>query len=170
MSKAPYDAKMHKKYMFMALRQAQKAYDNDEVPIGAIVVDQHGKVIGRGYNKMEKIKCQTGHAEVVAIQKACKKIGDWRLDGCHLYVTLEPCVMCFGLIQLSRLKSVVFGAKSPLFGFGHEKYKKSLPIVKKDLAILEGVEKEKCIKLLQKFFKTVRKKGETSNEAKKSFF
>jgi len=156
----------HEKYMMEALKQARKAYNNNEVPIGAVVINEDGKIIGRGYNKMEATKCQTGHAEVVAIQKACKKINDWRLDKCWLYVTLEPCAMCFGLILLSRIEGVVFGAKSPLFGFGYENYKKN---IKCDLTILEGIRENECIKLLQDFFKDIRKRR-LKNEAKKGFF
>lgn len=161
--------KKHEKYMLAALKQAQKALRNNEVPIGAVVVDGEGRIIGRGYNKMEKTKCQTGHAEVIAIQKACKKINDWRLSNCWLYVTLEPCSMCFGLIRLSRLQGVVFGTLSPLFGFGYENYKKNLPLVDKNLAVLEGVKKEDCVQLLQNFFKTIRKKKD-DDEAKAGFF
>ena len=145
--------------MNLAIEQAKKAFAANEVPIGAIVVDKNGKVIGRGYNKIETMKTQLAHAEVTAIKKAGKKIGDWRLNDCWLYVTLEPCTMCFGLIQLSRLKGVVFGAKSPLFGHGLSETKikdQNLPELKKDLVIQGGVQKEKCIKLLQKFFKIVR--------------
>lgn len=134
----------------MALRQAKNALRKEEVPIGAIVVNKEGKVIGRGYNKMEKIKCQTGHAEVVAIEKACKTVGDWRLDGCTVYVTLEPCTMCFGLIQLSRMKRLVYGAKSPLFGFGDSK-KRS------DFEIIEGIQGDESKALLQRFFGGIRK-------------
>ena len=140
-------------YLKKAIDQAKKASANDEVPIGAIVVDSNGIIIGRGYNKMEKTGCQTGHAEVVAIEKACKKIGDWRLNGCSIYVTLEPCLMCFGLIQLSRIDRLVFGARSPLFGFGYGTEK--IPPMG-NLTIEEGIRKEECSDLLKKFFKKVR--------------
>lgn len=149
----------HEKYMSLALKQAEKAYALGEVPIGAVVVDEHGEVLGRGYNRMEKMGCQTGHAEVIAIQKACKKIGDWRLNGCWMYVTLEPCVMCLGLIQLSRMKGIVFGTRSPLFGFGYGK-EKSLPLIKSDLVILEDIKKEACADILQKFFRNIRQRKE----------
>ena len=150
----------HEKYMAQALKQAKKSYEIGEVPIGAIVVDKNGKIIGRGYNKMEHLKCQTGHAEVTAIQKACKKNNDWRLSSCWIYVTLEPCVMCFGLIQLSRIKGIVFGARSPLFGFGFDTINnKSLPLLKKDLAIFEGIKKYECTAILKKFFQNIRKKS-----------
>ena len=143
------------KFMAEAIKQARKALSVGEVPIGAVVVDEAGKIIGRGYNQMEKRKSQTAHAEVVAIKKACKKVGDWRLNGCTIYVTLEPCLMCLGLIKLSRIKKIVFGIKSPLFGFGYgEKGREK--ILGKDLLIAEGVQKGECKLLLQSFFKNVR--------------
>ncbi|MBU1007892.1 nucleoside deaminase [Candidatus Dependentiae bacterium] len=147
----------HEKFMSLALRQAEKAYAIGEVPIGAIVVHENGTILGRGYNKMEGRNCQTSHAEVIAIQKACKKIGDWRLNDCWIYVTLEPCVMCMGLIQLSRMKGVIFGTQSPLFGFEHGN-KKSLPTTKTDLVIQEGIKKRECTQILQTFFQEIRKR------------
>jgi tRNA(adenine34) deaminase len=141
--------KDHDYYMRQAINQAQKANTKEEVPIGAVVVDENGDIIGRGYNKMESIRCQTGHAEMVAIQKACKKKKDWRLDNCTIYVTLEPCTMCFGLIQLSRIGTLVFGAQSPLFGFKSTSLTTAPTIVK-------NIKKEECIALLQQFFKNIR--------------
>jgi tRNA(adenine34) deaminase len=153
------DTTKHKSFMRKALLQARVAYKNDEVPIGAVVVDAEGNVLSRAYNKMEKKGCQTGHAEIIAIQKACKKKGDWRLDDCWIYVTLEPCLMCFGLIQLSRMKGVVFGAKSSLFGFGFGS-SKTLPLYNKDLVITDGIMEESCVSILKEFFKEARiKKG-----------
>lgn len=140
--------KDHDYYMHQAIKQAEKAHQKEEVPIGAVVVDKQGNIIGRGYNKMEATKCQTGHAEIIAIQKACKKINDWRLDNCTIYVTLEPCTMCFGLIQLSRIERIVFGASSPLFGF--KSGATTTPTIVRD------IQKEKCIALLQQFFKNIR--------------
>ena len=151
----------HEHFMKKALAQAKKALALGEVPVGALVVDEEGVILGRGYNKMEAVGCQTGHAEVIAIQKACKKRGDWRLDDCSLYVTLEPCLMCFGLAQLSRIKEIIFATESPLFGFGFKK-SQSLPFLKKDLLLHEGILKEEAVNLLQTFFKTIRtkKKGQ----------
>jgi tRNA(adenine34) deaminase len=143
-------------YMLEAIKQAEKALAAGEVPIGAVVVGKNGEIFGRGYNKMEQMKCQTEHAEMIAIKKACKKVGDWRLDGCSIYVTLEPCVMCFGLIQLSRIKKLVFGAKSPLFGFGYES--KKFHLMKKDLEIKHGICENECKAQLKNFFKGVRNK------------
>ena len=95
--------KKNEYYMKKALVLARKAFDLGEVPVGSIVVDSNEKIIGRGYNSVEKNKSQLAHAELLAISKAVKKRGDWRLDGCTLYVTLEPCGMCFHAIGLSRI-------------------------------------------------------------------
>lgn len=92
-----------------AIKEAKKAYIKDEVPIGAVIV-KDGKVISRAHNLRESKQCSTAHAEILAIEKACKKLGTWRLDECDLYVTLEPCPMCAGAILQSRIRKVIFGA------------------------------------------------------------
>ncbi len=96
-------------YMKEAIKEAQKAYENDEVPVGAVIVHD-GKIIARGYNKKEKKQDATEHAEIVAIRKAAKKLGTWRLNDCDIYVTLEPCPMCSGTIINSRIHKLIFGA------------------------------------------------------------
>jgi tRNA(adenine34) deaminase len=146
-------------YMSLALEEAKKALAHDEVPIGAVVVDRDGVVIGQGCNLMETKGCQTGHAEVSAIEQACKKIGDWRLTECKIYITLEPCVMCFGLIALSRIGTIVYGAKSTLFGSGLDN-KECFPLYKKNLKIESGLLEEDCLTILQDFFKLKRGKKE----------
>ncbi len=158
--------KMHTKELIMkkALLQAQLAMRHNEVPIGAVIVDAGGVIIARGYNKIEAKNCQTAHAEIIAIQKACKKIGDWRLNGCWIYVTLEPCLMCIGLIQLSRIEGIVFAALSPLFGSGLSN-PKNLPLYAKHLEIERGIGEEKSIQLLQAFFKNKRKKRKGGSES-----
>ena len=98
-------------YMEKALVQANKALKEDEVPVGAIIV-KDGKIISKAYNKKEQLQSPTAHAEIIAINKACKKLKTWHLDDCVLYVTLEPCVMCAGAIIQARIKKVVYGAKS----------------------------------------------------------
>ena len=103
------------KYMKLALKEAQKAFEKDEVPIGAIIV-LDGKVIARAHNLREKKQLSTAHAEILAIEKACKKLGTWRLENCELYVTLEPCPMCAGAILQSRIEKVVYGAIDPKGG------------------------------------------------------
>jgi tRNA(adenine34) deaminase len=148
-----------KKELFMkkALLQAAVALKHNEVPIGAVIVDQEGVVLSRAYNRIESNGCQAAHAEVIAIQRACKKRGGWRLNGCWIYVTLEPCLMCLGLIQLSRLEGIVYGAQSHLFGSGIKDLTK-LPSYAKGLKIEGGIKEKESVALLQAFFKNARKK------------
>ncbi|MCY0875680.1 MAG: tRNA adenosine(34) deaminase TadA [Firmicutes bacterium] len=106
----------HSVYMEEALLEAKKAAAIGEVPIGAVVVRADGEIIGRGYNQRETLKDPTAHAEVLALREAALVYGDWRLTGCRLYVTVEPCVMCAGAILLARVEEVVFGTLSPKGG------------------------------------------------------
>ncbi|MCK4517655.1 nucleoside deaminase [Candidatus Babeliales bacterium] len=149
------DKENNDKNMTYALKQAQEAFNCGEVPIGAIVVAADGTVIGRGYNKVETTKCQSEHAELIAIRDACNKIGDWRLSDCSMYVTLEPCLMCFGLIGLSRIKTVYFGAKSPLFG-AQSGLKDNGAIYSKGLTVHGGLKESECIAILRLFFGQAR--------------
>lgn len=143
-------------FMNLALKQAQKAFEHDEVPIGALVVGAKGNVLGKGYNQIEKKRQQAAHAEVIAICKANKKINDWRLDNCTLYVTLEPCMMCMGLIRLSRISRVVYGTESKLFGYQLDK-KGQYSLYKKDIIIKKGILAEVSAQILKNFFKQKRK-------------
>lgn len=152
-------------FMQKALAQAQRAFKADEVPIGAIVVDQEGKILARAYNQMQKRCTQLAHAEALALQKAGKKRGDWRLNGCWVYVTLQPCAMCMNAILLSRCAGVVYGTESHLFGYHLDK---GIPvqIYKSDIVqIVPGVCQSQAIDLLQQFFQKKRKKkGELHEE------
>ena len=146
--------------MQKALGLARRAFDADEVPVGALIVNNQGKILARAFNQAEYKMSQTAHAELCALSRAGKKLGDWRLEGCWLYVTLEPCAMCMSAIVLSRLEGVVFGAESPLFGY--QKVDKHTPswLYKRDnLAIIGGVCEEDSRKLLQDFFKQKRKRN-----------
>jgi len=143
-------------FMDLALQLARKAAARNEVPVGAVVVDAEGIVIGKGYNRVETTFSQVAHAEVTAIQRATKKIKNWRLEECTLYVTLQPCVMCMGLIRLSRLVRVVYGAESPLFGY-HLDNELFLRLYKKDaLEITPGVSSNEAAEILKQFFKIKR--------------
>lgn len=102
---------MDELYMKEALKEANKAFEKGDVPVGAVIV-KDGKVLSRAYNKKEETKDVTDHAEIIAIRKACKAIDDWRLNGCTIYVTLEPCSMCMGAIQQARIEKVVYGTKN----------------------------------------------------------
>lgn len=151
----------HEFYMKKALLQAHCAFKRDEVPVGAVVVNKDGTVIARAYNSVEKSNTQTGHAELRAIAKAGKRLGDWRLEGCWLYVTLEPCGMCMNAIVMARLAGVVYGAQSPLFGYQKIEKEGGFWLYKKNtLDIIGGIYKDHAINLLQRFFKDKRKKSE----------
>ncbi len=146
-------------YMGKALLLAHKAMALDEVPVGAIVVNAQGIIIGRGYNQVERKHTQRAHAEMIALEQAARKQGNWRLQGCRLYVTLEPCKMCIAFIRLSRLDDVIYGASSPLFGYRLDNEESSW--VYKNVMIKEGVREHESQELLKKFFKEKReKKGE----------
>lgn len=143
------------KYMRQALTQAKKAARLGEVPIGCVIV-YNQKVIGRGYNRRNTDKNTLCHAEIAAIRKASKAVGDWRLEGCTIYVTLEPCPMCAGAVINARIPTVVYGAKEPRTGscgsvinlfeerYGHRP------------AVYGGVLGEECAALLRSFFEAMR--------------
>ena len=150
-------------FMSKALQQAERALAHEEVPIGAVVVDKNGQIIARGYNQIEKSRTQCAHAEALAIQRAGKKLGDWRLQGCWIYVTLEPCLMCFGLIQLSRIEGLVYGAPSTLFGASLT-MTKELPSYAKGLQVEGGIKEQESLLLLKKFFGALRKKGKKNGK------
>lgn len=155
-----FGAEQDAHFMRKALRQAQLAFKHDEIPVGAVIVNCQGEIIARGINKVEQRHTQTAHAECLAIERAGKVLGDWRLEGCWLYVTLEPCGMCMNLILLSRLAGVVFGASSPLFGFHLDTTLSVALYQKKTLAIVGGIHEKEAGELLKQFFKMRRKKKE----------
>ena len=103
------------RFMYAALQEAEKAFEDDEVPVGAVVVHKN-KIIGRGYNQIERLKDPTAHAEMIAITSAANHLGDWRLNECDIYVTLEPCIMCTGALLASRIKELYYGASDFKFG------------------------------------------------------
>lgn len=143
--------------MKKALDQAKIAFSLGEVPIGAIIV-KDDQIIATGYNKRETAHNALLHAEVDAINNACKKLSSWRLDGCTMFVTLEPCPMCAGAIINSRIKAVVFGAKDPKAGcLGSVTNMFEFPFNHRP-AIVSGVLEEECSDILKQFFKELRKK------------
>lgn len=149
----------HHQYMKEALTLARQAYDHDEVPIGALIVDTEGTIIGQGFNRVEQQKSQLAHAELLAIAQATALREDWRLDGCTIYVTLEPCSMCFSAIQLSRITTLVYGASSPRFGYQLDKIAME-GVYKKDIKTVHGVCADEAQELVKQFFKKKRKMGE----------
>lgn len=148
------------KYMKKAVLLAKKAAGADEVPVGAVVV-LNGKIVGRGYNKREKSQNAIWHAEMVAINRACKKLKSWRLDDATLFVSLEPCMMCLGACLNARLKRVVFGAFDPK---GENKKEQSICLLNHNMKVCGGVLEEECKMILQNFFSVKRIK---TKEAKK---
>ena len=143
-------------FMRAAIKQAQKAYEKSEVPIGCVIVHD-GKIIARGYNRRNTDKSTLAHAEITAIRKAAKKLGDWRLEDCTLYVTLEPCPMCAGAIVQARITECVIGCMNPkagcagsvtnlleMDGFNHK------------VTVRRGILEEECSSMLKTFFRELR--------------
>lgn len=152
------------KYMKQAIRLAEKAYENKDVPIGCVIV-YDGRVIGRGYNRRNKDKTSLAHAELLAIKKASKVIGDWRLEKCRMYVTLEPCQMCSGAILQARIPEVVIGCMNPkagcagsvinlldMQGFNHR------------VAVTRGVCEAECSAMMKQFFAELREQKKKEKE------
>ncbi len=155
------------KYMKEAIKQAKKAYALEEVPIGCVIV-YGGKIIGRGYNRRMTDKTALAHAELTAIKKACKRIGDWRLDDCEMYVTLEPCQMCSGAIVQSRIKKVYIGCMNPKAGCaGSVMNMLQVPQFNHQVETEKGVLEEECSKMLSAFFKELRKKQKVEKDQNK---
>lgn len=145
----------HEHYMKMALKQAQLSLKQDEVPIGAVIV-KDGEVIARAHNTRNASHDATGHAELLAIRRACKKLDDWRLVGCDLYVTLEPCVMCLGACYNARLRNVYFGAYD-LSGKGCITLAESIGhTLNHELQLNGGILEKECSALLTDYFKCKR--------------
>lgn len=153
----------HEKYMKEAIKQAKKAEANKDVPIGCVIVYE-GKIIARGYNRRNMDKTTLAHAEILAIKKASKYLGDWRLEDCTMYVTLEPCQMCAGAIVQARIPHVVIGCMNPKAGcagsiinildikeFNHQ------------VEITKGVLEEECSSMMKNFFAWLRESKKTKN-------
>ena len=144
------------KYMREALKQAKKAYRLGEVPIGCVIVYQD-KIIGRGYNKRNTKKTTLAHAELVAIEKASKIMGDWRLEDCTMYITLEPCQMCSGAIVQARIKRVAVGTMNPKAGCaGSILNLLQMEQFNHQVELTTGILEKDCTKVLQDFFKELR--------------
>ena len=146
------------KYMKAAIREAKKAYALEEVPIGCVIV-QNEQIIARGYNRRNTEGNTLAHAELSAIKKASKKTGDWRLEDCTMYVTLEPCQMCAGAIVQSRMKKVVIASMNPKAGCaGSVLNLLQVERFNHQVEFIHGILEEECSKVLQDFFKELRKK------------
>ncbi len=148
----------NEKFMQLALEEAQKAMQNGEAPIGAVVVYKN-EIIGRGANTREIENKISGHAEINALEAAAKHLGDWHLDGCDLYVTLEPCPMCAGAIIQSHILNLYFGARDVKAGACGSVTDLFLPgLFNHDTGVFGGVLEEECSALLQDFFQNLRRK------------
>ena len=158
----------HEKYMKDAIRQAKKAAALGEVPIGCVIVHD-GQVIGRGYNRRNTDKSTLAHAEITAINKASKVIGDWRLEECTLYVTLEPCQMCAGAIVQARIPEVVMGCMNPKAGCaGSILNILEMPQFNHQVKVTRGILEVECSQMLKTFFEELRIRNKQEKEARKS--
>ena len=156
------------KFMKAAIRQAKKAYALGEVPIGCVIV-QNEKIIARGYNRRNTDKNTLSHAEIAAIRKASKKTGDWRLEDCIMYVTLEPCQMCAGAIVQARIGRVVIGAMNPKAGCaGSVLNLLEMPEFNHQVEVERGVLGEACSTMLTDFFRELRQKKKKTEEPEKA--
>ena len=155
------EVNMKNKWMSFALKEAEKALKFDEVPIGSIIVKDN-KIIGKGYNQVESLVDSTAHAEIIAITSAANYLGDWRLNDCSLYVTKEPCLMCYGAILNSRISNIIYGFSDTDKGF-KMRLNKELILYRNHLKNIEGnVLNIDCKMLVDIFFKSKRKKNKNS--------
>lgn len=153
----------HERYLRLALREAECAEEEGEVPVGAVIV-RDGVLVGKAHNQVERLKDPTAHAEILAITQAASAVGDWRLENCTLYVTKEPCVMCAGAIVLARLPLVVWGMTDPLRGGAVSRFQ---VLGTADLNHhpdhVPGVLEDECREVMQRFFRRLRRPpGESS--------
>ena len=145
-------------YMKEALKEAYKAYNKKETPIGAIVV-KDGEIVGRGHNLTETLNDCTAHAEILAIREAAENLGGWRLIDCDLYVTMEPCIMCSGAIVNSRIKNLIIGTKHIKNSYIEKQHEFKIDYYEdSNVEVSFGVLKEDCCNILQEFFKNLRKR------------
>lgn len=148
----------HIKFMKLAIKEAKKAENKDEVPIGCVIV-KDDKVIARGHNLRESENLVSNHAEMIAIRKANKKLGSWRLEGCDIYVTLEPCIMCSGAIIQSRIANIIYGADDFKGGaFGSSINVLDSKNINHHPNVIKGILKEECSTIISEYFKTKRNK------------
>ena len=158
-----FDSQSHEFFMQQALREAQRAFDEDEVPIGAVIVrddpsTDDRQVIAAAYNQREQLHDPTAHAEMIAITQAAEALGNWRLEGCTLYVTLEPCPMCAGAIVLARIPRVVYGTADPKAGAVTTLYQLlNDPRLNHRAEVIAGVLAEPCGEILSRFFQEKRR-------------
>ena len=144
-------------YMKRALELAEKAFDAGEVPVGCVIVSPDGDIIGCGRNMREEKKSAVSHAEIEAIETACRKTGDWRLSGCSMFVTLEPCPMCAGAIINSRISKLVYGAKDEISGSCGSVINLFMENYGQSTKVYGGICENECRELIREFFKNLRR-------------
>jgi len=147
-------------YMQLALSLAREAAEDGEAPVGCIIVDSQGAVIGRGRNRREKEKLATAHAELEAIEDACRTLGDWRLNDCSIYVTLEPCPMCAGAIIMSRISKLFYGARDEITGSCGSVINLFMEPYGQSTQVVGDILTDECSSLLTGFFWMIRKRDE----------
>lgn len=140
--------------MDLALEEAKKAFKNNDVPVGCIILDENNNLLSKGYNQKEKEQDLTLHAEIVAIKDASKQINNWRLDKCTLVVTLSPCLMCLGAIISSRIKRIVIGTYDDSKEFHFRLFKDLL--FENNIELIDGIKEKECSDIIKEFFKTKR--------------
>ena len=146
----------HEYYMSIALALAREAEADSDTPVGCVIVDSYGVVIGRGRNRREKEKTATAHAEIEAINCACKALGDWRLSGCSMYVTLEPCPMCAGAVIMARIDKLFYGARDELTGSCGSVLNLFMEPYGNSTQITGGILACECSAMLSEFFGSLR--------------
>lgn len=144
---------MENKYMKIALEEAKKSYAKNEVPVGAVLIC-NDKIISVGHNMKETLNNPMKHAEMIAIEEACKEMNTWHLDNCELYITLEPCLMCYGAILESRIKKITYAASNKKYGYTN--YIKTTFEEQKGIEVNRDIMSEESVEILRKFFKTKR--------------
>lgn len=149
-----------KEFMNLALEEALRAYHENEVPIGAVLIDEGGILISREHNRIEQLHDATAHAEILTLREASKKLNKRRLSGCTLYSTVEPCAMCAGALVLCRVKRLVYGAVDSKFGAAESLFNVvNNPALNHQLLVTAGIMEKECNELMKKFFDTCRKKS-----------
>lgn len=138
-------------YMDIAIEQAKKASKKQEVPVGCVIVNNNGKILAKAYNKREKYQNVIAHAEILALNMACKKVKSWRLEECKIYITLQPCPMCASAIEQARIKEVIYGTK-----IKNNLYSENSEKILNKIDVRKYVRKQECSLLLTSFFQTKR--------------
>ena len=165
---APEERRIHEKYMDKAIAQAKRAYENGDVPIGCVIVHDD-RIIARGFNKRNLKKTTLAHAEILAIEQASKKLGDWRLEECTMYVTLEPCQMCAGAIVQARIPNVVIGCMNPKAGCaGSILNILEMPQFNHQVKVTRGILETECSQMLKTFFEELRIRNKQEKAARKA--